>query len=491
MSESLNPNGNPVRVGSVILRTPGLQGIAASHLPATPGMRAAESATEALEIALRNENIESQETIEITGTREVPVGGVAARSTSFGEPAIEIEAPDPGADWGQLVLYTDEAGVTTWNFARDEAGDIDATRGGEKRTYVIRRYVGPPGKAEARGLIGAVGKKILKVLVFPILDPLIGKVGSYFAASWEAKKRPYRIRTFTPEDYQHAEAPSVEGGSWSKLSGGRALLMVHGTFSRAHAAFGGLPADYVKAVHQKYDGRVFAFDHFTLSEDPRQNAEWFLRQVPDGIRLELDIICHSRGGLVSRVLAEKQGDLSIPSKKVGITKIVFVAAPNSGTILTDTKYLGDFIDSYTNLLNFFPDTGVTTVLEAVITVAKQLALAAAKGLVGLQAMLPTGDFLKGWLNQGGRDGKGYFALASNFEPTDPGFKSYAKDRLMDAIFKADNDLVVPTAGVYERNGSDLFPIDKNHVFPADAGIPHSGFFADALAREKILGWLNA
>ena len=73
--------------------------------------------------------------------------------------------------------------------------------------------------------------------MFPILDPLIGKVGDYFAASWEAKKRPYRIRPFTPGDYQHAEVPLVEGDSWSKLSGGRALLMIHGTFSRAHAAF--------------------------------------------------------------------------------------------------------------------------------------------------------------------------------------------------------------------------------------------------------------
>ena len=50
---------------------------------------------------------------------EVDVGNVATRSTAAGEPAIELEVPDPGAEWGQFVLHTDEAGVLSWSFARD------------------------------------------------------------------------------------------------------------------------------------------------------------------------------------------------------------------------------------------------------------------------------------------------------------------------------------------------------------------------------------
>jgi hypothetical protein len=491
---TLNPNGNPIRVGTVTLRTPGLMGEAKYHIPGSDGLRAAELVTKELENALNNTYVQSQETIEISDAQVVDVGSVPARTTSYDEPAIELDVPDPGEQWGQFVLYTDESGVTTWHLPRDASNNVDVTRGGEKRTYLIPRTVATPSdQPQTRGLVGAVGTKILKVLVFPLLDPLIGRVGDFFVQKWEKKKRPYRIRTFTPENYRAPEAPPLTPQAWESLSRGRALLMVHGTFSRTDAAFGELPPEYVQTIGQKYEGRVFSFDHPTLSEDPNQNAKWFVGNVPENASLELDIICHSRGGLVSRVLAERQSSLPIGSRQIAVQKVIFVATPNGGTILTDTKHVGDFIDTYTNLLNFFPSTGVTDVLEAIITVVKQLAVATAKGLPGLQSMLPGGDFLRS-LNTGQKDEKQYYALASNFEPTDPGLKAYAENRLMDAIFeKADNDLVVPTAGVYDKNGSGFFPIPVNElqVFAAADGIPHTGFFSNAIAREKILGWLSA
>jgi len=50
---------------------------------------------------------------------------------------------------------------------------------------------------------------------------------------------------------------------------------------------------------------------------------------------------------------------------------------------------------------------------------------------------------------------------------------------------------VPTAGVWDHNGSGQFPIAQRHIFAAGAGVAHSGFFGDATARERILGWLGA
>ena len=490
MSEQLQPNGNPVRVGGITLRTPGLTGVATSHLPAGPATRSASQGTGALESALRNEGMRTTETIEIGQTREVPTAAARTRSTSFGEPAIEVEVPDPGEQWGQVILYTDEAGVTTWNFARDEANRIDATRGRGTRTYVIRRRV---NSAEAqpgtRGLVGMVGMKVLKVLAFPLLDPVVGEVSDFFAGLWEAKKRPYRVRLFTPDDYAAPNVAPISDSDWQRLSRGRALMLVHGTFSRAHTAFGSLPREYVAALDRRYRGRVFAFDHFTLSEDPRQNVEWLTQQIPAGLSLDLDIISHSRGGLVSRVLAERQAQLSLGDRSLRIRRIVFVATPNAGTVLANPGYIGDFIDAYTNILNFFPDNGVTETLEAIIAVVKQIAVAAAKGLDGLSSMRPEGPFLTE-LNQTPRVGTRYFALASNYEPSDTGLIAYAKDVLLDKIFAADNDLIVPTAGVWDHNGSGQFPIAQRHIFAAGAGVAHSGFFGDATARERILGWLG-
>jgi pimeloyl-ACP methyl ester carboxylesterase len=455
----------------------------------TPATRAATLTTDELEGALANESVVPQETIEVTGTREVDAGAAAVRSTHFEEPAMEIEVPDPGSGWGQMIMAVDEGGVMTWNFARTDDLAIDTTRGGATRRYLIPRRVMPaPEGGESRGLVGAIGKKVLKVLAFPLIDPIVGRVSDLLAARWEARKRPYRVRTFTLDDYQSGEARSLSNDDWRALGGGRCLLFVHGTFSQTHTGFGGLPSQVVTELHKMYGGRVFAFDHFTLSDDPMTNVVWLINQIPDGTKLEVDIICHSRGGLVSRVLAESQARLSLGARKIDVQKIVFVGTPNAGTVLADSKYLGDFIDSYTNILNWFPFDGVTDVLEGIITVAKQIAVGAAKGLEGLQCMVPGGEFLAE-LNSGTKGGAQYFGLAADYEPVEAGFGTYVRDRLFDKIFNEKNDLVVPTEGVFEDNGSGYFPV-KSFSFDSQKGVQHSGFFSNQEATAQIIGALK-
>lgn len=490
MSAPLDPFGSVTNIGGLSLRTPGLAGEAEYFPPGAGGMRAVEETSNEFEAALANQQIETQHVIEIREAREVSVPGVATRSAPLGEVAMELEVPDPGDGWGQVVLYTDESGTMTWHFSRNENGQPDVSRGAVTRTYLIPRAVSESGDTgKSRGLIGAIGKKLFKVLAFPLVAPIIGKVGDFFAHRWEVNHRAYRVRTFTPDNFSTEDCASFDENDWRQMSGGRALLMIHGTLSRTPIAFGALSKPYVESLHRKYEGRVFAFDHFTLSEGPKQNILKFLELMPDGLSLDLDIICHSRGGLVARQLAERQGDFLLGSREIRINRIVFVAVPNSGTVLADTQYMGDFIDSYTNLINFFPENGLTETLDGILTIVKQLAVNTVKGLDGLQSMLPAGSFLQ-QLNQGGFKDKQYFALSSNFEPTVAGWKSYAADHLMDKIFKSENDLVVPTAGVYDRNGSVLFPIQDRHVFgPAD-GVPHTGFFGNVTAQTKIIQWLS-
>ncbi len=506
-SDTLRPDGEALEVGQVTLVTPGLAGEVRAHAWNSPRADAASLRTgNRLNDALAAANVDSRRTIQIDEAREV---GVATRSTDMGEPAIELQAPDPGSGYGQMVLSTDESGVATWHFA-EPAGAGAATRGADEagpagtRTYVIRRTVSDVGGEPAtRGLVGAVGKKFLNVLVFPLIEPGIGAVGDFFASKWEAKKRPYRLRSFTPENFSSNEADEIDGEMWSQLASGRALLMVHGTFSRAHTAFGGLPAEFVQGLHQQYEGRVFAFDHFTISDDPKENVEWLLGKLPSEIALDLDIMCHSRGGLVSRVLSEKWGDLAHGSKEVKVEKVVFAGSPNAGTALADPDHMSALIDRYTNLLNFFdllPDNGVTEVLEAIVTVAKQLSVGTLKGLKGIQSMRPEGEFGK-WVNEGtGLVDSRYFALASDFAASEPGLKNFVFDKVMDRIFQdAGNDLVVPTTGVFDRrmkprDAEDsgepaMFPIEERYVFEGINALAHSAYFADPLAREKIAGWL--
>jgi hypothetical protein len=506
MAETLDPTGGLVTVGNIRLRTPGLAGVAEVYRPGpvdaaaaaatTRDIRAVEQTTDAFETALRNENVEPQATVEIAAPREVPaMAAVPTRSTASDEPAIEAQVPAPNEEYGQLVLSIDESGAMTWTVSQEVAagGAPDTTtRGGEMRTYLIPRTVAPTpeGEAATRSLAGSIGKKLLKVLVFPLIDPLIGKIGEDFAHKWEAKKRPYGLRSFTPDDYRQEAGAPITPERFQELSAGRALLFVHGTFSRANSGFGALSRATVEKLHQIYGGRVFAFDHYTMSEDPIQNARWFVDHLPANLHLDLDIICHSRGGLVSRILAEKQADLSLGGRALNVGKIVFVAAPNAGTTLADSKYMGDFVDTYTNLLNFLPANGATEILEGVVTVVKMLAVGVLHGLPGLQSMVPAGGFLT-QLNTSPVGADKYFALASDYTPTDPGLKAWAANRLLDRIFqKAENDLVVPTLGVYDKNGCGYFPIAEKLVYGQGDGISHTTYFGEPRTQERILEWLG-
>lgn len=498
----LNPNGAPVAIDGVVLTTLGLSGTVTVSRPRPdlPAQRGARRATGALETALENEGVRTPFTVAIKDAAEPQPSAKGTRSTAGGKPAIKLEVPAPKGR-GQMVLAIDESGVATWNFPVDTENRLDRTRGGGAgvNTYVIPRAVPPGADAPGtRGIGGALAKKILKVLVFPIVDPIMGEIGGGFVRTWEETKRPYRVRMFGPDDYGNpAPAPMTDAG-WASLASGtgtgdgdaRALLFLHGTFSRAHAGFGGFTREHMAALAHRYGGRMFAFDHFTLSDDPIQNAKELIARIPAGTALDLDIVSHSRGGLVARVLAEKQAELDLGGRAPRVGKVVFTAAPNGGTPLADPEHLGTYIDTVTNLLQFLPDNGVTEALETVITVAKHAATATANRLEGLLAMRPGGDFLAA-LNAGPRGDAAYFALAANYEPAAAGLKRFVQDRFLDAIIGAHNDLVVPTGGVYEHNASGYFPIADRHVFDDTAGVWHSGYFRDATAATKIVEWLRA
>ncbi|HUF71001.1 MAG TPA: caspase family protein, partial [Longimicrobiales bacterium] len=422
--QSLTPGGPPVAIGGVTVGAVGLAGEVEVHPWGSDRAVAAELQSGTFGEALGDAGIDVRQTIEVGNASEVASG-----TRSGGPPTLELSLREPEPGYGQMVMTTDELGVISWHFSQPPDSGA-GTRGGASPG--ARRQYSLPGRTSAarmdsgqRGLVGAVGRKFLKELVFPLIDPVIGAVTNTFVASWEGRNRPYRVRSFSPDDFATADAHVVAGEEWNRLGSGRALMLVHGTFSRAHSAFGGMPRQFVESLHGLYDGRVFAVDHFTLSHDPKKNVSWFLEQLPPDTSLDLDIICHSRGGLVSRVLTEKQSEFSLGSRRLKVGKVIFVGTPNAGTVLADSKHIGDLIDTFTNLANFVPDVGVSDIIAGVIAVAKQLAVGAFGGLPGLQAMVPDGKFAAD-LNAGDRTGDTrYFALASDYSPGEPGLSAFA------------------------------------------------------------------
>jgi hypothetical protein len=109
-------------------------------------------------------------------------------------------------------------------------------------------------------------------------------------------------------------------------------------------------------------------------------------------------------------------------------------------------------------------------------------------------MQPDGPFLKK-LNQGECEGRGYYAIAADYEPTDQGLKKLlarSLDGIVDHVFEnTGNDLVVPEPGVYSANGSRAFPIPEDRLLKVgrDTGVIHTTFFGHPAAGAKITEWL--
>jgi hypothetical protein len=286
MAEALDPAGGDCRLEEVTLRTPGYAGTADMiHGAGVPqGIRAVTAADGLLSPTFERAELLVQYEIILDGLTSVAAPPTGTVRSEAGEPGIELELPEVAEGWEQMVLATDASGIATWHFASPSPTATPALRGARRRTYRVRAIPTPSppaaGETTVRGILGGIGHALIRVLAFKLIDPLLGEVGEYFAARWEEQHRPYRVRTFAPEDYASAEAPTFAAADWDSLRGARALLFLHGTFSRAHTAFGGLPRDALLTLHSRYEGRVFAFDHYTLSDDPRRNVEQLLSQIP-------------------------------------------------------------------------------------------------------------------------------------------------------------------------------------------------------------------
>ena len=489
-SGTLDPTGNELEFDEIVIHSPGFSGNVTVSKPTEGESRAQALESDALAEALGQQNVDTDYVIELGDvSEEATDSAVTSRSMAPGQAGIEITVPAVGDGWGQMLLVTDENGVASWQLPVTEEGEVDTTRGGSTVTFVVPAYAAEStSEGSDRGALGWLGKKVIRVLSFAI-DDAVGKVGDFFASKWEEKNRPYSLRRITSETYRENHAGELTGEDWEQLGTGRSLLFIHGTFSRASTAFYELTPEFIDELNERYSGRVFAFDHKTLSEDPTDNGRYFAKNMPDGLDLDVDIVCHSRGGHVSRVLSEGQAELPLDGKTLKINQVVFVASPNRGTVLASPKYMGDFVDAHTNILSALPANVVADVLEVIITVVKQLAVGALKGLEGLQSMNPQGDYIKQFLNTGPAIDALYRAIAANFDPTKPEIKPWAKDKLMDWIFKEANDLVVPTEGVYEENGAEMFPIDNRLDLGGEDDVHHGNFFGNEKVVAQLREWL--
>lgn len=316
-------------------------------------------------------------------------------------------------------------------------------------------------------------------------------------AGWEARERRYAVRLVHSSDARalrsaraEGAAPTVSRAALEGMVGSRVLLLVHGLLSLAVTAF---PSDRLEALYASYD-HVLSLDHPTITRDPAQNARELLRRLPAG--LTVDILSHSRGGLVARALAGELAEAPRPYRvradKLTVHRLVMVGTPNAGSPISDPRYTPAFLSRLTTLLRWLD--GPTDIFDGALQVVGELArLGQQASLPGIYALMPDSPFMKA-LNRPGTqaDDIERYAVTTDFEPK--GNVALALlDTVTDALFgSVPNDGLVPTAGVAAAPDGD-FPLPRSRVLdvPSRRNVWHLTYFMDDGVVERLGRWLDA
>lgn len=309
------------------------------------------------------------------------------------------------------------------------------------------------------------------------------------------------------------------------------LLMIHGTGSSTSGSFNALqgtsPA-YWRSIEDRYNDRVLAFEHRTLSESPAENALQLARALPEGARLH--IVTHSRGGLVGDLLclepfdalidgyaldeaqlgepdpaqrerlrdeligayAEQRSILQqltaeLARKKIRVERYVRVASPSRGTRLASGNF-DVFLSALLSLMGWVPAFKGNPVYSAFKRVVLEVAKNRTKpNLVpGIEAMLPGSPMARFLARAMPQEGIKLGVISGDVEGG--GWLKrlgvlFTDFTLFDGV---DNDLVVDTDAM---TAGIARPRSTRVLFDRGPEVNHFRYFANDATRNALRSWL--
>lgn len=413
-----------------------------------------------------------------------------ARSLTAGVEGIsetlDVEVSLRGDEAAAVLL--DRDGYLSWHTAK--LGDETETA-----TFELDMRAPAQGRA-ARGLFGEIRAFVLKFSAPIIAGAAIAVLEAGVDESL------VHITSTDPKSWTPVEVADLglpDDGS------ARILLFVHGTFSSTVGGFGSLATgagrEFLDNAIDSYDA-VIGFDHRTLSVDPLANARDLLKRLstPAADGCVIDVICHSRGGLVVRSLVEQL--LPAANWSGSIDRIVFVGVPNAGTNFAEADRWDKLVDVYTNLLLASTPVGNAFLARAIATSAitnvgmlvKYLAAYAVddNGIPGLAAMQPDSKFIDD-LNRdrpGQPDaGRPRFVISSNFHATPQQSKLRAIEGIVDVLLDDANDLVVDATSMAAIDSPPGGHVRDVLDLGANSVVYHTNYFTNADVGKAMQAWL--
>jgi hypothetical protein len=417
------------------------------------------------------------------------------------QPAAAVRGKGAEAAGSALDLTCDiEAGYTAVLAIRHASGaltfslPIDASSRGLRGPAQVRFQV-RVRRTGTRGVVGQAIKAIVIKVARVAGDKAVSFVLPRLAGALEKevwKKRDLR------EGWLKVSKETLAAGLLepaSPIASSRSLLFLHGSFSNAASAYRTLAdSDFFSRVKAVYDDRVFAFDHFSLSRTPEQNARMLLESLPEH-PTTFDVVTHGRGGLVLRTIVERETQFGALSRRLKLGHAVLVASPNEGTPLASPQRWDDTLGWIANVLEMFPDNPFTTAPAFVANGLVWLANHALGDLPGLRAMDGDADLIEAIQRPPGPPPSAYSALVANYQPG-----ANVLQRLLDAgidqFFGGANDLVVPSEGGWriDRSGATYIPATRIGCFGPGGNlkgdsVTHVNFFSQSETVEFMVNAL--
>jgi len=367
-----------------------------------------------------------------------------------------------------------------------------AGKAGEARFIVDLRSTDV--ESGRRGIIIKAVKAILIKVGKVVVDKAVSFVLPKLAAAFE--KAAWNRRNLK-EGWLKVTRDSLAKGSLKSgtpSSTDRTLVFIHGTFSNAESAFAPLASStFFDRIAPLYGDRIFAFNHFSVSRTPEENARMLLEALPDKT-FTFDVVTHSRGGLVLRNLVERASVFGQLAGRFKLGRAVLVASPNDGTPLATPARWQDTVGWLANLLELFHDNPFTTGAEFVANGLVWLARHASGDLPGLHSMDSAGELISDLQAAPGPPVDAYSALVANYNPTGDVLKRLL-DTGVDQFFGSANDLVVPSEGGWrvDHSGVTFIPGSRIGCFGpggniAPDSVTHVSFF---LRQETVDFLVNA
>jgi hypothetical protein len=457
-----------------------------------------------------NAGFDASEALELTP----PPGGAPV----VAEP-VEMEVRVDG--YTQAVVLVEREGVLSWRYPERDTDGLPLRSAGRFRFRLDAAPSAVAPESTTRHLLhdaianwlgNAVRIYVLRFAARAAVAPAARYIERDVSEGWVT------VASLNPAEWRNDEV------SARTTPVRRILLLVHGTFSNTAGSFGALgstPAGraILQCLIDRYD-LVVGFDHRTLTDDPRVNAQRLLDAL-GALKLaddaEFDAIAFSRGGLVLRLLTEQllPGRALAEGRALLVPRrLVFVGCTNGGTSLARPENWKRMLDLYTNLVlagtraaGWIPGlgTGAAIAGEMVKSISAFVQAIAESAIgesrvPGIAAMRPDSDVVQmlneAPINRSMPANGSYCWVGASFDARQSaaaagfahGLRNYLLEDLADQLFREPNDLVVDCA-MMANFGKHSTLVTGNHSLSLAQGIYHTIYFTSAELIECLGAWL--